>query len=85
MVPGVHLTREGKTFEDPESYRRLIKKLNHLTVTHPDIAHLGSVVSQYMSTPTVDLWAVVEQILYYLKGTLRHGILYRNHRHNRIE
>ena len=54
MVPGVHLTREGETFEDPEKYRRLVGKLNYLTVTHPDIAHSVSVVSQYMFSPTVD-------------------------------
>ena len=44
MVPGVHLTKEGKTFEDSERYRRLVGKLNCLTVTLPDIAHLVSVV-----------------------------------------
>ena len=38
-----------------------------------------------MSAPTVDHWAVVEQILCYLKGASEHGILYNNHRHNRIE
>ena len=54
MAPGVHLTREGELFEDPERYRRLIGKLNYLTVTHPDIAHSISIVSQYMSSPTVD-------------------------------
>ena len=45
MVPGLHLTKEGETFEDPERYRRLIGKLNYLTVTRPDIAHSISVVS----------------------------------------
>ena len=54
MVPNVHLTREGKTIEDPERYRRLVGKLNYLTVTNHDIAHSISVVSQYMSAPTVD-------------------------------
>ena len=54
MVPSVHLTREGETFEDPERYRRLVGKLNYLTVTRPDIAHSVNVLSQYMSTPTVD-------------------------------
>ena len=85
MAPGVHLTREGKLFEDPERYRRLVGKLNYLTVTCPDIAHLVSVVSQYMSSPTVDNWAAVEYILCYLKGASGRGILYSNHGHNRVE
>ena len=38
MAPGVHLTREGETFEDPKRYRRLVGKLNYLSITHPDIA-----------------------------------------------
>ena len=54
MAPGVHLTRAGETFENPERYRRLVGKLNYLTVTHPDIVHSVSVASQYMSAPTVD-------------------------------
>ena len=60
MVSGVHLTREGKTFEDLESYRRLVSKLNYLIVTCLDIAHSVSVVSQYMFVPTVKNWATVE-------------------------
>ena len=85
MAKGIHLTREGETFEDPERYKRLLRKLNYLTVTRPDIAHSVNVVSQYMSTPTVDYWAAVEKILCYLKWALGRGILYSNHRHNRIE
>ena len=54
MAPGVHLIREGKTFEDPEGYRKLVGKLNYLIVTHFDIAHSVNVVSQYMSTLIVD-------------------------------
>ena len=54
MVPNLHVTREGELFGDPESYRRLLGKLNYLTVTHLDIAHSVGVVSQYMSSPTVD-------------------------------
>ena len=67
MVPSVHLTREGETFENPERYKRLVGKLNYLIVTRPDIVHSISVVSQYMSAPTVDHWETVEQILCYLK------------------
>ena len=60
MAPGVHLIREGETFEDPERYRRLVGKLNYLSVTRSDIACSVSVVSQYMFTPTVDHWVAVE-------------------------
>ena len=85
MAPGVHLTREGELFEDPERYRRLVGKRNYLTVTRPDIAYSVNVVSQNMSSPTVDNWAVVEYILCYLKGAPGQGILYSNHGHNRVE
>ena len=85
MAPSLHLTREGETFEDSERYRRLVGKLNYLSVTRPDIAHSVSVVSQYMSTLMVDHWAAVEQILCYLKGAPGRGILYSNHGHNKIE
>ena len=84
MAPGVHLTREGEFFEDLKRYRRLVGKLNYLTLTL-DIAHSVSVVSQYMSSPTVDNWAAVEHILCYLKGAPGRDILYSNHGHNRVE
>ena len=38
-----------------------------------------------MSSPTVDHWATVEQILCYMKGAQGRGILYSNHGHNRFE
>ena len=85
MAPNSQLTKDGELFEDPERYRRLVGKLNYLTVTRPDIAYSVSVVSQYMSSPTVDHWKTVEQILGYLKGAPGRGILYSNHGHNKIE
>ena len=85
MAQSLHLTREGELFEDPKRYRRPVRKMNYLTVTCPNIAYSVSVVSQYMSFPTVDHWTVVEQILCYLKGAPGRGILYNNHGHNRIE
>ena len=85
MAQNLHLTREGELFEDLERYKRLVGKLNYLIVIHPDITYYVSVVSQYMSSPTADHWAAVEQILCYLKGALRHGNLYSNHGHNRLE
>ena len=85
MAPSVHLNREGELYEDPERYRKLVGKLNYLTVTRFDIVHSVSVISQYMSSPTVDNWAAVEHILCYLKGAPGRRILYSNHGHNRVE
>ena len=45
MTPNVQLTKEGELFEDPERYRRLVGKLNYLTVTRPNIACSISVLS----------------------------------------
>ena len=45
MVPSVHLTREAETFEDPDRYKRLVRKLNYFTITRPDIAYSVSIVS----------------------------------------
>ena len=53
MAQTLHLTREGELFGDPERYRRLVGKLNYLTVTRLDIAHSVGVVSQYMSSPSL--------------------------------
>ena len=85
MTQSLHLTREGEFFENLERYRRLVGKLNYLTIARSDIAYFVSVVSQYMSSPTVDHWVVVEQILCYLKEAPGRGILYSNHGHNGIE
>ncbi|XP_062108646.1 uncharacterized mitochondrial protein AtMg00810-like [Humulus lupulus] len=85
MSPNVHLTRDGEPFEDPEKYRGLVGKLNYLTVTHPDIAFSVSIVSQFISSPTVHHWVALEQILCYLKGAQGRGVVYVDHRHTHIE
>ena len=60
MAPSLQLTREGELFGDLERYRRVVEKLNYFTVTHLDIVHSVSVISQYMSSSTTDHWVAVE-------------------------
>ena len=84
MAPNVQLTSEGELFEDPERYRRMVGKLIYLIVTRPVIAYSVSVLSQYMSSPTVNHKGVVEHILCHLKEAPGRGILYKKHIHTRI-
>jgi hypothetical protein len=66
MISNSQLTKNGELFEDPEIYRRLVGKLNYLTVIRLDIAYSINVVSRFMSSPTVHHWAALKQILCYL-------------------
>ena len=49
MDPNVKLVpRQGEPLRDPRRYRRLVGKLNYLTITRPDIPFPVSVVSQFL-------------------------------------
>lgn len=77
------MKEDNDSFEDPERYRRLVGKLNFLTITRSDIAYSARVVSQFMSSPTV--WVAPEQILCYLNGAPVQEPLYQNYGHTSIE
>ena len=85
MTPNVQITKEGDLFEDLERYRRVVGKLNCLTITLPDIAYSISILSHYMSSFTVNHWVAMQHILCYLKEAPGRGILYKKHGHTRIE
>ena len=52
MIPNVKLkTDDGDPLENSEKYRRVVGRLNYLTITRPDIAFPVSMVSQFMSQP----------------------------------
>nr|XP_023918499.1 uncharacterized protein LOC112030047 [Quercus suber] len=54
----------------------LVSSLIYLTVICPDISHAISMVSKFMDAPRSVHYAVVLQILRYIKGTLYHGLHY---------
>ena len=78
-VPG-----QGEPLRDPIRYRRIIGKLNYLTITRPDISFPVSVVSQFLQSPCDNHWNVVVRILRYVKGTLDQGMLYKKRDHTQI-
>nr|GEZ84102.1 hypothetical protein [Tanacetum cinerariifolium] len=75
-------SEDGRLLHNPEKYRRVVGKLNYLTITRPNIAFSVSVVSQFLTASRMSHWDAVTQILGYLKGTPRLSIIYANHGHH---
>ena len=85
MDPNVKLIPEqGESFGDPGRYRRLVGKLNYLTITRPDISIPVSVVSQFLQSPCDSHWDAVIRILRYIKSTPGQGVLYENRGHTQV-
>lgn len=85
MDPNVKLLPEqGEPLSNPEKYRRLVGKLNYLTVTRHDISFPVSVVSQFMTSPCQSHWEVVVRILRYIKSALGKGLLFEDQGHEHI-
>ena len=75
---------QREPLRDPGRYRRLVGKLNYLTITRPDISFPVSVVSQFLQSPSDRHWDAVIRILCYVKGTTSQGVLYENRGHTQI-
>ncbi|KAJ9557316.1 LOW QUALITY PROTEIN: hypothetical protein OSB04_011930 [Centaurea solstitialis] len=78
------LPEDGDPMKDPERYRRLVGKLNYLTVTRPDISFTVSVLSQFMAAPYTGHWDAALRGLRYLKTMPGLGILYSDQGHCRV-
>ena len=82
MDPSVKLVLgQGEPPRDLRRYRRLVGRLNYLTITRPDISFPMSVVSQFLPLPCDSHWDVVICIIRYIKGTLGQWLLYENRGH----
>ncbi|WMV51038.1 hypothetical protein MTR67_044423 [Solanum verrucosum] len=61
-------------FFDPSLYRSLVGGLQYLTFSRPDIAFSISQVAQFMHSPLDIHFTAVKRILYYLRGSINHGL-----------
>ena len=82
MEINVDLWFDGShSLDDPERYRRLIKKLIYLKVTRLDIIFIIGVLSRFMHQPRETHWTTVLRILSYVKSFPCKGLLYRKYGH----
>lgn len=85
MDPSVKLLlNQGEPLSDSERYRRLVGKLNYLTVTRPHISFAVSMVSQFLNSSCQEHMDVVIRILRYIKYALGKGLVYENKGHTQI-
>jgi len=78
------LPDQGEFLENIGRYRRLVRKLNYLTVIGPNITFTVSVMSQFLSVPRTTHLEAMMRILRYLKKTLGRGLLYSDHGHTKV-
>jgi histone deacetylase 1/2 len=60
--------------DDATTYRSLVGGLQYLALTQPDIAYAVNCVCQYLHDPRSSHWSVVKRILWYVRGSLSHGL-----------
>jgi len=78
IVPGIRLSKnEGVVRVDETLFKQVVGSLMYLTVTRPDLMYGVSLISRFMSSPTMSHWLTAKRILRYLKGTTDFGILYK--------
>ena len=85
MDPNVKLLLgQGEPLSIPEIYWWIIRKLNFVTLSRPDISFLVSLVSQFMNSPCNSHWEEFLHVLWYINSDPGKGLLYDDQGHERI-
>ena len=77
MEPRLILSKKSEApAVDATEYRKVVGSLRHLVNTRPDLAYSVGIVSHFLKAPTMEHWTVVENILRYIKGTIKFCLVY---------
>lgn len=85
MDPNVKYSKaEDEPETDDTDYRKVVGCLRYLTHSRPDLSYSVGIVSRYMQSPRESHAAAIKQILRYVKGTVKYGIVYPRKSSNKI-
>lgn len=77
LDPYIKLSKDvGVLLENPKTYGKLVRKLQYLAITRPDIAYALTTLGQFSAAPRDTHLKVVHKVLRYLKGTVGQGLFY---------
>ena len=67
--------RDDTFLPDPTEYGSIVRGLQYLSLTRPNIEFSVNKLSQFMHHPTSTHWSYVKILLRYLADTITHGLL----------
>ena len=77
MVTGQKLSTKDETPTiEHKKYRSMIRGLQYLTHTRPNIENVVGIVARFQADPTEAHYAIVIRIFRYLKGTSKFSLWY---------
>lgn len=77
MVASLKLSKlDTPDFEDDTLYCSIVRGLQYLSVTRPDISYSVNNVCQFMHSPKAPHWSAVKRILRFLKATINDGLFF---------
>lgn len=72
IAPNIKLLSDQKDpFKDLGRYRRLVGKLNYLTITKPNITFVVSIMIQFLNASSDSHWDAIIPIIKYINNALR--------------
>lgn len=66
----------GEALEEPEHYRKIVRRLLYLNITRPDLPYATQHLSQFLSCPRTSHLQVAMYVVRYLKSTIYLGLFY---------
>jgi len=68
------MLNDGTPSHDATEYRKVIRNLQYLYFTRPDVSYSVNKFSQFMHATSEAHWRVVKRLISYLKSTANYGI-----------
>lgn len=65
---------EGDYIDNPSAYRRLVRRLIYLTITHPNLVYVVHILSQFVDIPRTPHLEAAHRVLRYVNNALGQGI-----------